>query len=271
MRATLAAMAAILAAAPAAAVTTVADDFESYAPGAFPSSAWLDAGALLPIPPVALLPSATVETASDAFGAPTRALAISDQLAPVSGIYQTVPVSQRYTLAADVRVDRFSTAPAGVSTDFPIQLTFARAVDSLYFAPQAGLYISSLTQTWHVYLILNDQLTQEDIDTGLPVVAGVWYRAAFEVETSGGAYRAAIADVALGNTLAEFSGIYASWLPGEGAYDVVGFIEGEGSIGGTLGNLAFIDNVNVVATPAPAALALFGLGMAAMLAARRRG
>jgi hypothetical protein len=270
MRTTTIVVAALCALGPAAArATGVSDDFESYALGAFPSPTWLDAGAFDPLPPVATLPSATVELTTDAFGAPTRALSISDQIALLSGIYQIVPVGRLYSLTADIRVDRFSNGTGGIATDFAPQLTFANAQFNFYITPQAGIYASSLTQRWYVFLI-GESGIGANIDLGVPAALGQWYTLSFDLDNLDGSYRARIADTASGSTLVDSSGAFAGWVPGvDGLYDSVAFIEGEGSFDATIPHLAFVDNINVTATPAAGSLAVFGLAPLLLAAARR--
>lgn len=268
MRALLVTASLLAIAAQPANATSVADNFESYAAGAFPSPAWLDAGAFDPLPPVATLPSATVEVTTDAFGNPTQALSMSDQIALLSGIYQFVPLSRIYSLAADIRVDRFSDGTVGIPTDFAPQLTFANAQENFYITPQAGIYASSLSQGWRLFLIGESGIAA-DIDLGLTATLGQWYRVSFALDNVDGSYRAIITDAASGTTLVDQSGVFAGWSPGvDGQYDAVAFIEGEGSSDATIGHLAFVDNIGVTATPAPAGLALVGLGAALMLGAR---
>lgn len=258
-----------LGAAGAARAAGVSDDFESYAPGSFPAPVWLDAGAFDPLPPVAVLPSVTVAVTTDAFGNPTQAMAVSDQVALLSGIYQLVPVRRFYTLTAQIRIDRFSNGTAGAPADFASQLTFANARDNFYITPQAGIYASSFTQGWRLFLI-GESGTGVDLDLGVPVMLGRWYRLALDLDTLTGSYRARIGDAATAAMLADASGIFPGWVPGvDGLYDAVAFIEGEGSLDSTISNLAFVDNINVTATPAGPMLPLLGLGLAALVARAR--
>jgi len=267
---TIAAIAAAIAIPAHAAPSGVADDFESYAPGAFPSALWLDAGALDPSPlRPATLPSATVALTTDAFGAPTQALSINDEVALISGIYQFIPVSTRYQLSADIRVDRFSNGTGGPAEDFAPQLSFTRAIRSFFSTPQVGIYASSFTQGWRLYVLdETGPLILQDIDLGAAVALGQWYRVSLAIDTSDGSYRAIVADSAMGTVFVDRSDVIAGWGPGRGQFDSVAFIEGEGSLDTTIGHLGFVDNINVTATPAPAALALFGMGTAMLLGAR---
>jgi hypothetical protein len=102
----------VLAVSGTAGATGIIDDFETYGLGTFPSPPWFDAGALDPQPPVATLPSAMVVATLDAQGNPTQALSVRDEVALLSGIYFPVPFANNYSLAADIRVDRFNNNPS---------------------------------------------------------------------------------------------------------------------------------------------------------------
>jgi hypothetical protein len=262
----------LLGAASMARATGVADDFESYAVGTFPSSQWSDAGAFMPIPPVASLPSATVVSTTDAFGNPTQALAVTDQVAAVSGIYQAVPLSSQYSLAADMRVDRYSNNPDTVTTDWAMQLTFAQLTRTFYNTPQAGIFASSLTQGWRVFLIDSTDTVFADIDLGVAATTGTWYRVGFDLDAGTGAYRVRITDIATSTLLTDTSGVFAGWTADSGRFDAVSFFDGEGSPTATIGNLALVDNINVEATPVPepSSALLLALGLGGVAAALRR-
>jgi hypothetical protein len=240
----------LLTALPCAAATGIADDFESYTGGTFPNPPWLDAGALDPLPPVAPLPSATVVVTNDAFGNPTQAVSVADAISPVTGIYLPVAVSAFYSLAADIRVDAYSDNPVAETSDFAMQLTFARADQNLYAATQAGIYASSLTGTWRVFLLEQDNGIGADVDLGVAASVGTWYRVAFDLDATTGSYRARIFDAASAALLVDSVGAFAGWdSTVNGKYDAVAFIEGEDPLNGliTVSNRAVVDNINVVA------------------------
>ncbi len=114
----------------------IVDNFESYALGSLPSPTWLDAGAVLPTGRIPSFPSATVISTLDAFGNSTQAVATVGDLATSKGIYANVPVSTFYLLRADVRVDRYSDAPASTSEDWAMQLTVGRnGVENWAYTP----------------------------------------------------------------------------------------------------------------------------------------
>lgn len=246
----LVACAALAASLPCAAATGIADDFESYAVGAFPSPPWIDAGTLDPLPPLPPSPSATIVTTTDAFGASTQALSVADAITPITGIYLPVPVSTMYSLAADIRVDAYSDNPVATTSDFAMQLTFARADQNLYAATQAGIYASSLTGTWRVFLLEQDNFIDADIELGVAASVGTWYRVVFDLDATSGSYRARIFDVAAAALLVDSVGAFDGWdSTVHGKYDAVAFIEGEDPLNGliTVSNRAVVDNVNVVA------------------------
>lgn len=249
--------------------TGIVDDFESYALGSLPSPAWLDVATFDPQSPFSTLPSAFVVGTTDAFGNPTQALAVRDENALVSGIYSPVPVSDEYSLAADLRVDRFSNNPVGPASDWAMQLTFAQQQSNYYSTPQAGVYASSQTQGWRLFLIDSTLTAFADQDLGLPVSLGVWYRVQFELDAVTGEWRVVIGDIASGSTLLDQTGTFAGWTAGSGLFDSVSFFDGDPN--GDVANLAYVDNVNVTANtvPEPGSLSLVLLGGAFACWARR--
>jgi hypothetical protein len=256
----------------AAQATGVADNFESYAPGGFPGPLWLDAATLHPQPPAPPRPSAQIAVSTNSAGAPTQVLATADAVTLVSGIYQHVPISDEYALAADIRIDRYSNNSAGAAEDFPMQLTFARTSFNLYAAPQAGVYASSLTGGWRLYLI-EENILPFDMDLGLPAVVGVWYRVAFDLDATNGGWRVRIDDAASGASLLDRSGSFAGWTTDFGNYDAVAFFGGHevNNPNITLANLASVDNINVSAVPGPGSMALMAAGLGVLAMRRRLG
>ena len=248
--------------------TGIVDNFESYALGTLPGPAWLDVATFDPQAPFATLPSAFVVSTSDAFGSPTQAVAVRDENARVAGIYSPVPVSSTYSLAADLRVDRFSNGAPFPASDWAMQLTFAQLTSNFYSTPQAGVYASSLTGGWRLFLIDSTGTVFDDEDLGLPVALGRWSRVAFDLNTLTGGWHVTIGDVAAGTTLLDSSGVFSGWTPASGLFDSVAFFDGDPD--GTLGNLAYIDNVNVTATPVPEPGTLSLLLLGGLLGAGRR-
>jgi PEP-CTERM motif len=179
----------------------------------------------------------------------------------LSGIYYPVPLSNTYSLAADIRVDRFNDHPTFPATDFAMQLTFAQLGTNLYTAPQVGIYASTFTETWRLFLIPSDGNNGADIDLGLAVTRGLWYRVQLDFDSIDGGWHAQIADAGSGVSLVNQTGTFSNWTPSAGLFDGVAFIEGEGSPDTTIGNLALVDNINVTATPEPATTGLFLAGI----------
>ena len=78
----------LAAAGTAAPAANLSDDFESCAPGSFPSAKWLDAALPFPVAPPfvnASSPSAAVVATTNAFGAATQALQTADALGVSKG------------------------------------------------------------------------------------------------------------------------------------------------------------------------------------------
>lgn len=250
----------------------VVEDFQSYAPGSFPGPVWLDAATLDPQPPAAPVPSASVRITTNAAGAATQALGLADAVTLVSGIYQPVPLSSSYALAADIRIDRYSNNSLAAPSDWPMQLTFAQTSRNLYVAPQAGVYAASQTGGWRLFLLEDAGATNVDLDLGVPASVGIWYRVSFDLDALTGAYRVQIGDIAAGTSLLDLSGSFAGWTSSNGQYDAVAFFSGHdvNNAAVTVANLASVDNINVVAVPEPAPAVLLAAGLAVVALWRRR-
>jgi hypothetical protein len=248
--------------------TGIVDTFESYPLGTFPGPAWSDVATFDPQAPIGTLPSAFVVQTTDAFGGPTQALAVRDENALVAGIYAPVPVSSTYSLAADLRVDRFSNDSPDPAADWAMQLTFAQLQSNFYATPQAGIYASSLTGGWRLFLIDSTHTVFADEDLGLAVTLGRWSRVAFDLDALTGGWHVTIGDVASGTTLLDKSGIFSNWTTSSGLFDSVAFFDGDPD--GTVANLAYVDNINVTSTPVPEPATLSLLLLSGLLGAGRR-
>ncbi len=250
--------------------TGISDNFQSYTPGTFPSPTWLDVGKILPSPGQTL-PSATVVNTTDANGNPTQALSIADQIAFSRGIYATVPVSATYSLAADIRVDQYSLKPDSTVSDWAMQLTFAEAgIQNFASTPQAGIYASSLTKDWRLFLIGGPGA---DISLGVPATIGTWYRVELDFDVLSSTFHSVIKDAATGTTLVDQFNTIAGLTAADTQYDSIAFFGGETSANPGQADLAVVDNVNISAVgsvPEPGSLALLASGLIGSLAIRRR-
>jgi hypothetical protein len=255
--------------APVVASAQVVDDFESYLLGTLPAPLWLDAGAVLPTPPVPPFPSAFVISTTNAFGAPTQAVTTVGAVATSKGIYTSVPISSFYSLHADVRVDRYADNPANPASDWAMQLTFGQnGVENWAFTPSAGIYASSLTGGWRIYVIALSNIV--DIDLGVPATVGTWYTVSQTLDVNTGQFHSRIVDAATGTVLTDQFHVIPGWVPGEARYDAFAFVGGDTSPLNTVGNIGVVDNVNVSAVPEPSTVALVGLGLLALGAGARR-
>jgi PEP-CTERM motif-containing protein len=247
----------------------VIDDFESYAVGLLPSPLWKDAGAVLPVGRIPPFPSGYVISTTDAFGAATKAVTTVGDLATSKGIYADVPISTFYSLHADVRVDRYSDAPDSTVSDWAMQVTFGEnGVDNWAYTPQAGIYASSLTQGWRLYVATVSAFA--DIDLGVAATVGTWYTVSQDFDVLTGLFHSRIVDTASGTVLVDQLNLIDGWVPADAKFDAFAFFGGDLGQGDTIGNIGVIDNVNVVATPEPSSLALVAIGLAMLVARRRR-
>ena len=248
---------------------TITDNFQSYPVGSFPAPQWSDVGAVLPEPPVAPLPSATVITTTDAFGNTTQALSTIGALAASKGIFAPIPVSLTYSLAADVRVDRYSDHSDSTTSDWAMQLTFAQVgIRNFATTPQAGIYASSLTQGWRLFLISsNGGAASADTDLGGAASVGTWYRLELTLDVNTGAFHSRVSDIAQGLLLVDRTDVIPNWQPQDAQFDSFAFFGGELSPDDTVGNVGIVDNVNIVAVavPAPRTVVLVAVGLACLL------
>lgn len=249
--------------------TGISDNFQSYAIGTFPSPTWLDVGSVKA--PGQTLPSATVVSTTDAHGNPTQALAIANYIAPSRGIYANVPVSATYSLAADIRVDQYSLTPDATTSDWAMQLTFAEAgVKNFAFTPQAGIYASSLTGDWRLFLIGGPGA---DIPLGVPATIGTWYHVELDFNALTDTFHSIITDASTGTVLVDQLNTISGLTPADTQYDSIAFFGGETSVNPGRPDLAVVDNVNISAVgtvPEPASLLLLATGLGFLLMLHRR-
>lgn len=253
---------------------TITDNFSGYAVGTFPSPTWQDVGTVLPGPgqPV---PSALVVSTTDAFGNPIQALGLVDQVSYSRGIYATTPVSSNYTLSADIRIDQYSNAPSAPSSDWAMQLTFAEAgVDNFAFTPQAGIYASSLTGDWRLFLIGGAGGPDADIDLGVPANIGTWYQVQLNFDSLDATFQSKITNILTGTVLVDQTNTIAGLTPAEAAYNSIAFFGGETSPGSTVADQAVVTNINTSATgtvpePPTALLIAIAVGFVALGQFRR--
>ncbi len=245
-----------------AGASAVVDDFQSYALGSFPSPTWSDVGAVSNNGQT--LPTARVVSTSNAFGTATQALAINDQLGSSRGIYAATDVGRFYSLAADIRVDRYSANAQSTTQDWAMQLTFAHSgVSSFDGTPQAGIYASSLTQGWRLFLI-GEQSLFADIDLGLAAAVGTWYRVSLEADALTGAFHTQIFDVLSGTVMLNDQRTLSGWTPSEANWNSIAFFGGD--LSGTTANQAVVDNVNISSSGTVPEPGSAGLALAALLA-----
>ncbi len=224
----------------------IGETFEDVAAGNFPPPPWQDVGLVNPEPPNPPDPSVTVEMTTDAFGNATKALTLVEALAQSQGIYRAIPVSPFYSVAADVRVDRFSDNAAFKTSDWAMEVGVGQFLEGIdpAFIPQTAIYASSLTQGWRLYVV-GTAKAFANIDLKLPVQIGTWYRVQVDLDAVGGVIRSRIWDVASGAPLLDRADVIEGWTPDDGLYDIANFFDGELTPEATVSNLAVIDNICV--------------------------
>jgi MYXO-CTERM domain-containing protein len=250
----------------AASATGITDNFESYAVGSFPSANWLDVGSLHPQAPISPVPSGSVVETTDAFGNPTKAFEPVDAIASSKGIYQIVPVGTLYSLKADMRVDRFSTGAVNTTSDWAMQLTFGSTDANFCCSPQAGIYASSLTHDWRIFVATS--ATVADIPLGVPITLGTWYTVDSQLDTVTGAIHTEILNTQSGSILVDRTDFIAGREESAAQFNSVAFFGGE--LSSPDSNLALVDNINVTSAPEPASIGLAGAGLLGLWRMRRR-
>ena len=217
--------AALLFTAVGAGASPISDNFESYTVGTFPSPTWSDVGAVFNNGQI--LPSATVVSTTDAFGNATKAVAIRDQVTNSRGIFAPTSIGRFYSLAADLRVDRYADNSQAPPSDWAMQLTFAHnGVASYDFTPQAGIYASSLTKGWRLFLI-GELGLGADIDLGVAADVGTWYKVSLDADALTGTFHTQIFDVLSGIQLLDNTQAITGWTPAEANWDSIAFFGGE--------------------------------------------
>jgi MYXO-CTERM domain-containing protein len=183
----------------------------------------------------------------------------------------------RYTSRADVRIDRYADlgTDAVTTSDWAIEVGVNRRVGTtdLAFVPSVGVYASTLTQGWRLYVVTEN--LDVDLDLGAAATLGTWYTVEVDLDVVAGTVRSLVLDAASGNVLADVTTLLSAFGPWDatvdGVFDVEGFFDGE-LTGSQSGNLVLIDNIDQTVVPVtePAPFALLALGLAALRRARQR-
>lgn len=241
----------LLVSATASAQSIGSDDFQGGVLGSLPLCPWLDAGLVditVPNPPN---PSAVIIATTDAAGAPTQALHTVDSIAPSQGIYALVPVSSAYSVAADVRIERFSDNSLAPPQDWAMQVGVGKldGTTDLAFTPQVGIYAAAQTHSWRLYAVGAGYVASLELDLRVPAELNVWYRVQVDLVAASGQIRSRIWNKATDALLVDRTDIVPQWTPADGVFDRLMVIDGELSPKVTVSNLATVDNVVFTAAP----------------------
>ncbi len=246
-----------------AAQASIADNFESYALGNFPSPTWLDAASFQPAPPgfpVVSVPSAHVVSTIDAFGQATQALQLADSLGSARGIYTVDGLSPVKTLQADVRVMRYSDGNPAITTpaqDTPFSLGFFDANPA--GSPFVTLYISSGTRSWHLFYdgVFASDPAGDDVDLQIDADLERWYTASLSYDFVHRSLLAQVNDTASGQILRLNTISYAdNGLSDHFDGSLIWGLEASATLPGqpgqaTRANIAQFDNINLTSNPVP--------------------
>lgn len=264
MRALVCCFGAIAAIGSSAAKSAITDNFESYAPGSFPSGRWLDARALVP-GATSPNPSGTIITTTGPTGT-TRAFQTTRSVGTSQGIVTGIGPSPVVSISANVRYDNFDNSNNQNGGGWPMALGFFQWSGSdPNFSPQVTLYADSTFKNWSLYI----QTSANPLDfqfirlTSAITATNTWFFMSLQVDTNTGEIRSQVRLANSANFIVNDTRTIAGWNPAFAQYNIAGAIDGEYGTNATLGGRATVDNITVV--PAPGAVALF-----ACFAPRRR-
>jgi hypothetical protein len=255
--------------------TFQSDSIGTFSYSSFPAG-WSDPAQASP-ESTAPQPSAVVIETTDAFGNATKALATFPAIAGSQGIYRSIETSNYYKTQTDVRVDQFSDIDRSVIVedpnnpgfllcgcpiggenlvDWPMQIGFAKLEGSIdpADAPGVGIIVSGETQTWHLFALTQNIVA--DLDLGVHVDEGKWYRAETDFDATHGVLHGVVTDITSGAILADkmvflHDPRYGNYDPDvDGVFNAEAYIDGEHSLldsndpSLTRPNLAVIDNID---------------------------
>jgi len=254
--------------------TFQSDSFGTFTYSSFPSG-WKDSAQAVP-DSGAPKPSAIVIKTTDSLGYSTNAVAIFPAIADSQGIYRSIQPASFYRTEADVRIDQFSDidqslikpdpsnpgfllcgCPIGAENivDWPMQVGFV-ILDGKTDpgdAPDAGLVVSAETHTWHLFSLTQNIVA--DLDLGVHVEEGKWYRGEADFDAAKGILHGVVTDITSGAILADkmlflSDPKYGNYDPDvDGKFNAEAFIDGEHSLLDSTDptlrpNLAVIDNID---------------------------
>lgn len=253
-----------------AARADIADNFESYSLGSFPSSRWTDVGTLVP-GSTAPSPSGTIVSTSGPSGT-TRAFQTVQAVSQSQGIVTGISPASIVSISADVRYDRFDNSTNKNGGGWPLALGFFQwsAGNDPNFSPQVTLYSDSTFKNWSLYIQKSADPTNFQFIrlTSLITATNTWYHMSLQVDTANGIITSQVRLASSSTFIVNNTRTITGWNSAFAQYNLGGAIDGEYFTNATIGGQATVDNIMLV--PAPGVIALGMVGALSVAARRRR-
>ena len=239
------------------AVGAISENFESYAPGSFPSGRWFDARNLVP-GATSPNPSGAIVATTGPSGT-TRAFQTSRAVGTSQGIVTGIGPSRVVSISANVRYDNFDNSTNQNGGGWPIALGFFQwnGIDP-NFSPQVTLFADSTFKNWSLYIQASPDPQDFRFVRLTPAITATntWYFLAVRVDTLTGEIRSQVRLANSASFIVDDVRTIAGWNPAFAQYNVAGALDGEYFTNATQGGRATVDNITVVPGAWTLALAL---------------
>jgi hypothetical protein len=250
------------------AIAGVTEDFEGYSIGDSPAGIWQDAADFITNPTNAS-PTVQIIGTTDAMGNATNAMQIQDGLGTSGGLIAQVGHDRIQRFETDLRLDQAGngSSPNWISAAGLFQQTVQ---DDFNWMPQAFVYATRGSNRFRLFVQNADGRGGANRDFGLGIHSwefDTWYRVVLEADTQTGQFDVSIINQETGEVLVDATRTYLNWNSAFGQYDHITVNDGEyGNTIGTIGNMATIDNIGYVPSPA----SVMGLVGGGLIGSRRR-